>query len=83
MRTTITLDDDVIQTVRKEMKSGDGKTFKMAVNDLIRRGRYAKEEKILKPKPFNIRAKDLGTLPHINYDKSSELLSILDEEEYR
>lgn len=83
MRTTITLDDDVVQTVRNEMKSGDGKTFKMAVNDLIRRGRYAKKNKNLKPKPYKIHAKDLGTFPHINYERSSELLSILDEEEYR
>ena len=40
MRTTVTLDDDVYSAVKQEMKSGEGKTFKASVNDLIRRGRY-------------------------------------------
>ncbi len=75
MRTTITLDDDVVTTVKEEMREGDGKTFKEAVNELIRMGRYHKLEIAKKPrKPFKVKAKNMGVFPHLNYDKTSELL---------
>ncbi len=83
MTTTITLDDDVAITVREEIKWGNGKTFKAAVNDLIRSGRYATKKGDAPAKRFVVKAKNLGTFPHINYDKASELLAMLDEEEYR
>ena len=83
MRTTVTLDSDVEETIREEMRSGKGKSFKHALNDLIRRARYSKKDKIKTAKPFTIRSKNMGTYPHINYDKTSELISILDEEECR
>ena len=83
MRTTITLDDDVVRTIREKMKEGDGKTFKDAVNELIRLGRYHKAEIDKAPrKRFKVRAKNLGHYPHINYDKTGELLAMLEEEEY-
>ena len=75
MRTTITLDDDVVTTVKEEMKKGDGKTFKEAVNELIRLGRYHQIEVEKRPrKPFKVKAKDMGVFPHLNYDNISELL---------
>ncbi len=75
MRTTITLDDDVVATVREEMKKGDGKTFKEAVNELIRMGRYHKAEMERRPKkPFKVKAKNMGVFEHIDYDNISELL---------
>lgn len=83
MRTTLTLDDDVVKTIREEMKSGDGKTFKEAVNELIRLGRYFKKERTTtKRKPFKVKAKNLGVYEHLNYDKTSELLAMLDDEEF-
>lgn len=84
MRTTITLDDDVVTTIREEMKKGDGKTFKDAVNELIRLGRYNNQEQTAKKpkKAFKVRAKNLGHYPHLNYDKPSEILALMDEEEY-
>ena len=76
MRTTLTLDDDVVKTIKEEMKAGEGKSFKEAVNDLIRLGRYSKieREKARAKKPFKVRAKNLGVYPHLNYDNISELL---------
>jgi hypothetical protein len=76
MRTTITLDDDVLRTIKEEMMSGNGKTFKQAVNDLIRFGRLKKrsEKMSQKAKPFKVRAKNMGTYPHLNYDNVGELL---------
>ena len=83
MRTTITLDDDVVTTVKEEMKKGDGKTFKEAVNELIRLGRYHQIEIEKKPrKPFKVKAKDMGVFPHLNYDRTSDLLAMIDDEEY-
>ncbi|CAN5326553.1 hypothetical protein BH20ACI2_BH20ACI2_14640 [soil metagenome] len=75
MRTTITLDEDVVTTVKEEMRAGDGKTFKEAVNELIRMGRYHKAELEKKSrKPFKVKAKNMGVFPHLNYDNISELL---------
>lgn len=83
MRTTITLDDDVVTTIREEMKKGDGKTFKDAVNELIRLGRYHKAKTEQTPrKPFKVRAKNLGHNPQLNFDKPSEILAMMDLEEY-
>ncbi len=79
MRTTLTLDDDVVKTIREEMKSGDGKTFKEAVNELIRLGRYFKQDKVdKKRKPFKVKAKNLGVYDHLNYDNIAELLEKLE-----
>ncbi len=75
MRTTLTLDDDVVKTIREEMKSGDGKTFKEAVNELIRHGRYFKKDRdAVKRRPFKVKAKNLGVYEHLNYDSFGELL---------
>ncbi len=83
MRTTVTLDDDVALTIKDEMKAGDGKTFKAALNDLVRRARYASENGSSKRKPFKVLAFNMGVFPHINYDKTSELLAMLDDEDYK
>ncbi|NOT48500.1 MAG: hypothetical protein HOP17_12215 [Acidobacteria bacterium] len=83
MRTTITLDEDVVKTIREEMKDGEGKSFKEAVNQLIRLGRHFKNGRpASKRKPFKVKAKDLGSYSYINYDKTSGMLSELDEEEF-
>jgi len=37
MRTTVTLDDDVLRALRKVMRSED-KSFRQALNDALRRG---------------------------------------------
>lgn len=81
MRTTVTLDADVELTIKEEMKAG--KTFKAALNDLVRRARYVPRNESKKAKPFKIRAFDMGVFPHLNYDKTSELLAMLDEEDYK
>lgn len=76
MRTTLTLDEDVASTVRNEMKAGNGKSFKDAVNDLIRYGRYFQQSReIVKDrKPFKVRAFDMGLHENLNYDNIAELL---------
>jgi hypothetical protein len=34
-------------------------------------------------RPFKVKARSLGLYPHLNYDKTSELLAMLDEEDYK
>ena len=43
MRKTVTLDDDLNQLIREEMRMS-GRTFKQVVNDALRRGFAASEE---------------------------------------
>ncbi len=84
MRTTITLDDDVIAKIREKMRRGEGKSFKETVNETLRHGLIFEEEKKHKArKPFKVRARHLGVYPHLNYDKTSELLAMLDEEDLK
>ena len=82
MRTTVTLDPDVEETIREEMRSGKGKSFKHALNDLIRRARYNKTEKN-KSKMFKVRSFNMGTYEHLNYDNIGELLDEIEGPQHR
>jgi hypothetical protein len=76
MRTTITLDDDVARTVREEMTAGKGKSFKDAVNELIRLGYHFKKQSFSgkEKKPFKVKSFNMGVYEHLNYDNIGELL---------
>lgn len=72
MRTTTTLDDDVAAKVTAEAKR-TGRSFKDALNDLIRRGLTAKRAE--KPRErFVVNARDLATREGISLDNIGELL---------
>lgn len=75
MRTTLTLDDDVVRTVKEEMKEGEGKTFKDAVNNLIRLGHhFKKKSRSERKKPFEVQTFNMGVYEHLNYDNIGNLL---------
>ena len=78
MRTTITIEDDIaIRLV--EMQKSKGISFKNAVNLLLKKG-LAAEEKPPKIKPFKVEAHNFGKpLIEVNFDKTSEVLDLLDE----
>ena len=72
VRTTLTLDDDVVAKLRAEVRRS-GKPFKQAVNELLRIGlntpRKAMGER------FRVDARDLGELkPGLSLDNIGELL---------
>jgi hypothetical protein len=73
MRTTITLDDDVAEKLRSEMRRRRTNNFKETVNDVLRHGLLARRE-LGAIKPFKVHARRLGTKPGLNYDNISELL---------
>ncbi len=71
IRTTVTLDDDVIQRVKRESRAR-GASFKETINDLLRAALLEKPKP--RRKPFKIRAMNLGYRPGLNYDKIEQLI---------
>lgn len=78
MRTTITLEEDVFTTVKEEMLSENGKSFKDAVNDLIRLGGHARKNLNGKKPPRKLPTFDMGAYSHLNYDKPREMIETLE-----
>lgn len=73
MRTTLTLDDDVVARL-EELQRRLGLTFKEAVNQTLRRGL---ERERIKPRdlpPFTIQARSMGLRRGLNYANVGELL---------
>lgn len=75
MRTTLTIDDDLVHRLKTEMRR-EGTSLKEVVNRLLRRGLEAPPPA---RKRFKVRARPLGNRPGINYSKTSEMLDWLDE----
>ena len=72
MRTTITLDDDVIAKLKAEMQRR-GVSFKEAVNDSIRMG-LATRMKSTDDEPYVVDARPMGLRPGLSLDSISQLL---------
>lgn len=81
MRTTTTLDDDVAAKVTAEAKR-TGRSFKDALNDLIRRGITAKRAEQPRER-FMVQARDLGMRDGITLDNISELLEQVEGSRHR
>ena len=72
MRTTLTLDADVMTKLKAEARKS-GRSFKDIVNSFLRLGLNALRP-AKAPRPFVIKARDLGARPGLNYDNIGELL---------
>ena len=76
MRTTITLDEDVVERLRVEARRS-GRSFKETVNALLRLGLTIRRQR--KPsRPFTVRARPLGLRPGLDYNRTSELTEHLE-----
>ena len=76
MRTTITLDDDVAEGLRGEVRRS-GRSFKETVNELLRLGLTIRRQH--KPgRTFTGRARPLGLRPGLDYDRTSDLVEHLE-----
>ena len=76
MRTTLTLDEDVIAKLREDMRR-TGKSFKETVNESLRVALTFKTT----PKPrkkFVVHAKDMGKGPASSFVSASELIEFLE-----
>ena len=74
MRTTVALDPDTEQIVRRRMKERRI-SFEQALNDLIREGRASAGG----PSGFRTRTASMG-LPSVNLDKALRLAGELEDE---
>lgn len=72
VRTTLTLDEDVAEKLRAEVRR-TGHSFKEVVNSLLRIGLLARTTGE-SPPPFRIEARPLGRRPGLDYDRVSELI---------
>ena len=70
MRTTLTLDDDVIAKLKAQANK-TGASFKEVVNETLRRGLATRQ---ITREPFEVEARPLGLRPGLNYDSFVELL---------
>jgi hypothetical protein len=77
MRTTITLDEDIAEKLRAEMRRRRTNNFKETLNDVLRHGLLARRE-LAAAKPFKVRARRLGNKAGLNYDNVGELLERLE-----
>ena len=75
MRTTVTLDDDVLALVRRRMEEQQI-SFKKALNDAVRDGAAGRPA----PRKFKTRTANLG-VPTVNLDRALQIAADLEDEE--
>jgi hypothetical protein len=80
IRTTVTLDDDVLERVKRESRSR-GASFRDTLNDLLRTAlslQHQPRRRTLKIKPV-----PMGRRPGLNYDSIEALLGYGEGERHR
>jgi hypothetical protein len=80
VRTTLTIDDDIANLLKKEMRQS-GDSLKETVNRYLRLGLTASRTQ--SKKTFVVTPFALGLPPGMSYDKVSELLEMLEGPEYK
>lgn len=75
MRTTLSLDDDVAEILKGEMRRS-GSSLKETVNQLLRLGFVASKQKVRKH--FKITPRPMGLPPGLSYDNIGELLEAIE-----
>lgn len=70
VRTTVTLEDDVVQRVKQESRAR-GASFKHTLNDLLRIALAARRAP---RRAFKVKPTAMGYRPGLNYDKIEGLL---------
>lgn len=81
VRTTLTLDPDVAEKVKGEMRRTGG-SFKETVNTILRRG-LVSGGSTAPGKPFKVKARDMGLRPGLSYDKVWDLVEFSEGPLYR
>ncbi len=79
MRTTITLEDEVVLGIRRVQKKRPDASFKRIVNDLMKKG-LESDVAVKRPK-FKIRTSDAIPKPGLNFDNIQALLSQVEGED--
>ena len=79
MRTTLTLDDDVVAQLEALRRTRDA-SFKDIVNDALRAGLQALAEPPRRHRTFHTEAVDLGRCRLPNLDNIGEVLDLAEDE---
>lgn len=81
MRTTITLDDDVVKALKRRRRDRDNMSFKEAVNTAIRDGLLLEAEMQKRPgKKFELKGRLLRAKLAFNFDKPQQLAEFADND---
>jgi hypothetical protein len=81
IRTTVTLDEDVLARVKQESRSR-GTSFRETINELLRSALLAGRTQP-KRSGFRLRATHMGLRPNLNYDDVESLLEYAEGEQHR
>ena len=82
MRTTLTIDDQIAEEL-KRLAFQSGRSFKEVVNESLRRG-LASRRAAPKSRPYRMKPISLGgPMPGVNLDKALQLAEILEDEGIR
>lgn len=76
MRTTVTIDEDIAQQIRRRMRER-GAGFKQVLNELLRRGLQSSEG----PEPYATPTFAMRARPHLDLDKALALAAAIEDEE--
>jgi hypothetical protein len=71
-RTTVTLDEDIVTKLVNEAHR-TGVPFRQVLNDALRRS-LNQPQRSRGPKPFKVRARDLGARADLDFDNVEQLL---------
>ena len=83
MRTTMTVDDDIMTKLRDRAKQ-TGKPCKEVVNEVLRIGLFCQEDlERVKTAPFKVKTRSLGLKAGFNYDNAAELMEQLEGPQYK
>ena len=81
IRTTVTLDEDVLERVKQESRSR-GISFREMLNDLLRAALLASNIQA-KRRGFRVKATHMGYRTNLNYDDVESLLEYAEGEQHR
>ncbi|MFQ5743553.1 MAG: ribbon-helix-helix protein, CopG family [Acidobacteriota bacterium] len=81
MRTTLTLDDDVAQQLRKIARRTD-RSFKQVVNEALRRGLTTSAKPLGRLPRFKVKAKACGFRPGVDLLRLNQLTDELEVEAF-
>lgn len=82
MRTTVVLDEDVLERLKEEARLREA-TFKGTLNEVIRDGLLVAEQRRTQPVRFKIKSRSMGLKEGYSYDSISKLLALVEGEDAR
>jgi len=81
IRTTVTLDEDVLERVKQESRSR-GTSFRATLNDLLRAALLREADGPMRA-GFRVKPTSMGYRPGLNYDDVESLLETAEGENHR